>query len=52
MNLYGSVGNLISALASLILGIYSLVWSLTSDEASGVDVCNSLLVVVNGLVNA
>ena len=46
----GKYGNLTVAFFSFGLGFYSLRWSM-SNEGSGVDIANSALVIVNGLVN-
>ena len=48
---FGLIGNLIVAITSLSLGSYSLNWALESSEATGVDVCNSILVLVNFFIN-
>jgi hypothetical protein len=47
----GSFGNLLVAISSFTLGFYSMKWSMTSEDASGVDVCNSALVILNGFIN-
>jgi len=47
----GAWGNLVVAISSFSLGFYSLNWSMVSEDASGVDICNSLLVIVNGFIN-
>lgn len=47
----GSFGNLFVAICSFALGGYSMKWSLTDADASGVDICNSALVLVNGVIN-
>jgi hypothetical protein len=46
----GKYGNLLVAFFSFSLGFYSLKWSM-SNEGSGVDIANSAIVIVNGLVN-
>lgn len=46
-----SSGNLFAAISSFALGFYSLKWSMTAEGASGVDICNSLLVILNGFIN-
>jgi len=48
---FALIGNLIVAITSLSLGSYSLNWALKSPEATGVDVCNSILVLVNFFIN-
>jgi len=45
-------GNALSTIVSLSLGIYSTWWSCTADEASGVDVANSVVLILNAFVNS
>jgi hypothetical protein len=46
----GAYGNLFVAIVSFGLGGYSMKWSM-SNEGSAVDIANSAIVLVNGLVN-
>lgn len=46
-----SFGNLTVGIFSAIFGLVSLIWAIFSEKGDGVAICNSSLILINGLAN-